>query len=137
MENIREAQRKDFDLFNYFYVRFSSDDEKIRLNPMEEERYEYLLERGNIFFFEVDGEAIGYALVNAYDDAKAEIIHFYITDKNKGYGTRFYHMVEKEIRSAGINKITIHVFWEEAERFWKRKGFKSVRGTEEYQKVLD
>lgn len=135
---MRNARLEDYDLFNQMYTRFSITDEKnSRLgNKLPFEKYSNLIELQSIHFAVIDKKVMGFAVIYPYEDGECKIEILCMTEKNKGYGTQFYKIIEKEVKEANMKFIKIYVFDEDAERFWYRMGFESVRGTEEFRKIL-
>ena len=133
---IRLAKIEDFRIFNEMYKYTFYEDNSCELQPMLKEQYVKLVEDECIYFAIQNGKVMGFAQIYAFQDGEAFISLMYIKEKNKGYGTMFYNLIENEIRESGLNRICIHVFDERPERFWERQGFRSVRCTEKIIKEL-
>ena len=138
--DMRKATLADFETFNQMYTQFFSSDGATHLNrPMPEDKYKDLVDGEGIYLAIVDGEVMGFATLFAYEDVGCKIDNMYIKDKCKGYGTQFYALLEQEIRDSDIHRVFVHIFDVfdfRAERFWWRRGFRSVNGTGELEKLL-
>ena len=129
---LRLANSKDFKIFNDMYTRFVGE---CTLKSMPKKIYEDYVDKGAIYFAVEKDIVVGYAIVWAYKDGTAEISHFYVTEKRKGYGTKFYKMLELEIREKNLDTVSLYCFWHEAELFWKQMGYRSA-GDEKFYKKL-
>lgn len=135
---MRLATLEEIETFNEMYTNFSEvNNGEYKLEPMRKERYEKFVKQESIYFAVLEGKVIGYAMLEAYDDGTAQIKQFFIKEKRKGYGKQFYKLVEEEFIKYNINIIYMMILWYEAECFWKKMGFKSVRGSEEFYKKLN
>ena len=135
---MRKATGNDIGIFNEMYTNFFvSEDYTHKLEPMSEEKYQDLMEYESLYFAILDGQVIGFAILYAFEKLGCKIESLYVKEKSKGYGAEFYRLLEKEIRDSNIDRVYVHVFDERPERFWFRMGFRSVRGTEEFEKKLD
>ena len=131
---LRLATMEDFELFNSMYTRFVEDTE---LEPMSKEMQRGYLDIEAIYFAVEQDVVVGYAIAFAYHDKTAAISQFYVTEKRKGYGRKFYKLLEIEIRECNMESVSLYCLWEEAERFWTKMGYKSVNGTEKFSKKLN
>ena len=138
--DMRKATLADFETFNQMYTRFFSNDGTDHLiSPMEENVFRDLVEGEGIYLAILDGEIMGFATLFAYEDEGCKIENMYIKDKCKGYGTQFYALLEQEIRDSNIDRVFVHIFEVfdyRSERFWWRRGFRSVEGSGELEKLL-
>lgn len=130
---LRKAVLKDFRTFNKMYVKF---DELFPINPMGKERYQSLVEQGFIYLAEEEKNIVGYAIILRYEDIGVRICHFFVKEKRNKLGSKFYTLLEEEIKKLGFNKIFLLCVTHEATMFWKNNGFTSIDGTEEFFKKL-
>ena len=134
---MRLATADDFEIFNQMYINFFVDDGGRLIDAMQEEKYKDMLEIESIYLATLNEEVIGFATLYAYEGEGCQIDSIFVKEKNKGVGAKFYKLLEKEIRDSNINRIFVHVFDERPEHFWYRMGFRSVNGTEEFDKYLN
>lgn len=130
---LRLATMEDFEVFNAMYVSFCNIGDS---KPMTKQQYEELIQIEGIYFAVLEGEIIGYAIIYAFEDRTAKITRLYIKKRRQGYGSKFYKLLENEIRNSPVKTVYVWCFWEEAEKFWTQMGFKSVNDTEEFFKKL-
>ena len=134
---MRLATAEEFEVFNNMYQDFFLEENGQRIPKMPKEKFLELLETESLYFAILNEEIVGYATIFAFEEIGAKIDSIYIKEKGKGYGTKFYKLIEEEIKASDISRIFVYVFAEKPENFWFRNGFRYVAETEEFEKILN
>ena len=137
---MRLATMEDRAIFDDMYTNFFVDDKSShKIAALSEERYQQLVDGEAIYLAIIDGKVMGFATLFAYENEGCEIESLYIKEKSRGYGTQFYNLLEKEIRDSNIKRVFVRIFDVvdcRAENFFWRRGFCSVKGSGELEKLL-
>lgn len=127
--NIRKCDLKDVEnlaILNKQLIDDENSNNSMNIKELEERMKSFLLTDYQAYFFEVDDNIVGYALVKT-TCAPMYLRQFLIDRKyrKQHYGTEAFHSL---IRYLGVDNIDIEVLsWNEAGiRFWKSCGFREV-----------
>lgn len=127
--NIRKCDLKDVEnlaILNKQLIDDENSNNSMNIKELEERMKSFLLTDYQAYFFEVDDNIVGYALVKT-TCAPMYLRQFLIDRKyrKQHYGTEAFHSL---IRYLGVDNIDIEVLsWNEAgKHFWKSCGFCEV-----------
>ena len=140
---MRKATLKDYETFNNMYTIFfarDEGDESHKIAPMAIEKYQDLVNGEGIYLAILNEEVMGFAILFAYEDVGCEIYNMFIKEKCRGYGAQFYNLLEEEIRESNIDRVFVRIYDVvdfRSEKFWWKRGFRSVNGSGELEKWLN
>ena len=78
--------------------------------------------------FAMEGEEIGYAQV-LLDRKTARVMEFWVLPpyRGKGLGSACWEETEGKLKSLGVVRVTLEAATDMAEKFWKSKGFATLK----------
>lgn len=127
--NVKKCELKDAEtlaILNKQLIEDEKSDNPMNVKELEERMRGFLTSDYQAYFFEVDNNIVGYALVKT--TCTPLYLRQFLIDRKyrkKHYGTDAFHSL---LRHLGIDNIDIEVLsWNEAgKRFWESCGFKEI-----------
>lgn len=96
---------------------------------------EYITEKGNILFVELDGTVIGYAILAWYEDGGVRIHEFHIIKEyqRKGYGKKAVKKLIELVKNEGFKWLELMSFSIGTDCFWSACNFRYIGHDEQYE----
>lgn len=127
--NVECATLKDYPKFKELHKRYLNANANHHENEKQEEaEFINYVERESLLIAYVNDIAIGYAMLNGYDDGSCEIYQIFIApeEQNNGYGKQLVDYIMEMAKQEGFKKLNVFCLDIDADRFWMLKcGFEA------------